>query len=95
MRIIDVEYDSNSNPVNIVCEDDGECYAFRIIEKGQWIATQSADVYRCSNCKKAVKHALLSLLDDVFLKDFEAVLFRTDPIENEAIEVEAKPMKGK
>lgn len=55
MRIISVEYDSNSNPVNIVCEDDGGCYAFRIIEKGQWIATQSADVYRCSNCKKAVK----------------------------------------
>ena len=38
--------------------------------------------------------AFLSLLDDVFLRDFEVVYIKTDPNNSNAIEVEIRAMKG-
>ena len=39
--------------------------------------------------------ALLSLLDDCFLEDFEIVYIRTDPNNSNTIEIEIKAMEGK
>lgn len=56
MRVVNSEYDSNSNPISCVIEDDGEYFHFvreEPRETGEW-TYYSTTMMECSVCKKHV-----------------------------------------
>lgn len=55
MRVIDCEYDSNSEPFRVTCDDDGDVYEFEIVRHGRWNHDGprfkgGVDWYSCSEC---------------------------------------------
>ena len=56
MQLIDYEYDAESKPVRVICEDDGETYEFEVVKHGYWIEIPAnfpihGKYFTCSVCE--------------------------------------------
>lgn len=61
MRLIDVEYDSNSEPFSVTCEEDGAVHVFEIVRHGHWIhklRQYEMDECNCSECEQLLTTAI-------------------------------------
>lgn len=60
MRLIDVEYNSNSEPVSVTCEEehDGTVHEFEVVRHGEWIYFHAApEGWKvCSECLEQAHH---------------------------------------
>lgn len=56
MRIIDQEYNQNSEPISVTCDDDGKLYDFEVVRHAVWQRKDETQAYfnvewECSGCK--------------------------------------------
>lgn len=51
MKISNIEYDSNSEPIELLCHEDYEYYSFERMREAQWEEYPNDSFLRCSYCK--------------------------------------------